>query len=282
MEPIYTKNYLITDGMCDRFCRLKLSQLLTIGQEVAGKHSELLDLSYDFLASKGLFWAVTRHRVEITRLPTIGETIRVETWPMPPTKVAFPRSIIAYDEAGKEIFRSISLWVLMDLEKRSMIVPGKSGIALPGTLRGDELTAPGSLAYHLMGSRESRRVRYTDLDRNGHMNNTRYLEWVDDLLPSDFHRDHSPKAFTVCYLNESREGDTLLLSFAPLLTVPAFGAAGVFWTTSLLAALVDSVFVVMQRYNRPRFLRVLEKERGRHGQAGGPASGGRGRGPGKH
>ena len=36
MEPIYTKNYLITDGMCDRFCRLKLSQLLTIGQEVAG------------------------------------------------------------------------------------------------------------------------------------------------------------------------------------------------------------------------------------------------------
>ena len=176
MEPIYTKNYLITDGMCDRFCRLKLSQLLTIGQEVAGKHSELLDLSYDYLASKGLFWAVTRHRVEITRLPTIGETIRVETWPMPPTKVAFPRSIIAYDEAGKEIFRSISLWVLMDLEKRSMIVPGKSGIALPGTLRGDELTVPGSLAYHLMGSRESRRVRYTDLDRNGHMNNTRYLE----------------------------------------------------------------------------------------------------------
>ena len=55
MEPIYTKNYLITDGMCDRFCRLKLSQLLTIGQEVAGKHSELLDLSYDYLASKGLF-----------------------------------------------------------------------------------------------------------------------------------------------------------------------------------------------------------------------------------
>ena len=35
--------------------------------------------------------------------------------------------------------------------------------------------------------------------------------------------------------------------------------------SSLLAALVDSVFVIMQRYNRPRFLRVLEKERGRHG-----------------
>lgn len=57
----------------------------------------------------------------------------------------------------------------------------------------------------------------------------------------------------------------LLFSFAPLLTIPAFGAAGVFWSTSLLAALVDSVFVIMQRYNRPRFLRVLEKERGRHG-----------------
>jgi acyl-ACP thioesterase len=41
------------------------------------------------------------------------------------------------------------------------------------------------------------------------MNNTRYLDWVDDLLDSDFHREHPAQEFTVCYLSEAREGDTL-------------------------------------------------------------------------
>ena len=41
------------------------------------------------------------------------------------------------------------------------------------------------------------------------MNNTRYLDWIYDLLPSEFHRSHSPREFTVCYLSESREGQTL-------------------------------------------------------------------------
>lgn len=50
------------------------------------------------------------------------------------------------------------------------------------------------------------------------------------------------------------------LSFAPLLVIPRFGAAPVFVITSLLAALCDSVFVIMQRYNRPRLLKLARKE----------------------
>lgn len=52
----------------------------------------------------------------------------------------------------------------------------------------------------------------------------------------------------------------ILLCFAPVFTIPRFGAAGVFWSTSILAALFDSCFVVMQRYNRPRLKRILDKE----------------------
>ena len=54
---------------------------------------------------------------------------------------------------------------------------------------------------------------YTDLDINGHMNNTRYMDWVDDLIPSAFHRDHPLKEFTVCYLNEAKEGQKLTLNW---------------------------------------------------------------------
>ena len=213
MESIYTQNFQITDNHVDCFGKLKLSTLLYFAQEVAGRHFDTIAMTYDQLAEKGMFWAIIRQRVSITRLPKSGETIRVETWPMPNTRVAFPRCVVAYDETGNELFQVLSLWVLMDLQSRAMILPGKSGINLPGTLRGFELPAPGSLPAKQLLNHRSRTVCFTDLDRNGHMNNTKYLDWIADLLPSEFPRPHSPVEFTVCYLSEAREGQELTLSW---------------------------------------------------------------------
>ena len=117
--------------------------------------------------------------------------------------------MVAYDNKGNECFRSISLWVLMDLDTRNMILPGKSGISVVGTLRGNELPSPNGLIAKPLGSHRSRSVCFTDLDRNGHMNNTRYMDWIDDLLPSPFHMRSTVKEFTVCYLSEAKEGQEL-------------------------------------------------------------------------
>lgn len=225
MSPIFKQSFSIADIHLDCFGRLKPSNLLYFVQEVAGRHCDLLAVDWDTLAQKNLFWAVTRHRVQITRLPTRGETITVETWPMPTTKVAFPRSVVAYDENGSELFRSISIWVLMDTNTRTMVLPGKSGVLVEGTLRGTELAAPRTILPSLPQNTKSHTVGYTQLDRNGHMNNTRYLDWVDDLLPSAFHKDHPLRDFTVCYHNEAREGQQIDLSWSltdgPVLQVDA-------------------------------------------------------------
>ena len=213
MKPIFQHEFLINDAAVDCFGRLKPSMLLFYCQEIAGQHCNILGTDYDTLAQKNLFWAIIRQKVQITRLPRSGETIRVETWPMPTTKVCFPRSTVAYDADGRELFRAISMWVLMDTESRAMILPGKSGVTVQGLLTGTELATPGSLAPKKLDNTCSRRVCFTDLDRNGHMNNTKYLEWIWDLLPSSFHQGSEPREFTVCYHTEAREGDLLHLGW---------------------------------------------------------------------
>ena len=210
---MYTTTFPVTTLHVDRFDRCKPSALLRFAQDAAGEHCNLLGTDWDSMSAKNYFWAVIRQKMEITRLPKSGETVTVKTWPMPTTRVAYPRSVVAYDEEGKECFRSISLWVLMDLDTRSMILPGKSGIDVNGILRGNELASPLGLVAKGLANSRSRGVCFTDLDRNGHMNNTRYLEWVDDLLPSAFHRSHTIREFTVCYLSEAREGDRLDLQW---------------------------------------------------------------------
>lgn len=51
----------------------------------------------------------------------------------------------------------------------------------------------------------------------------------------------------------------VLLSFAPIIAAYWFGVLPVFAITSVLAACFDMMFIVMQRYNRPRVIRLAER-----------------------
>lgn len=209
MNSVYTTRYFVSTLHSDCFGQCKPSALLRFAQDAAGEHCVLLGTDWNSMAKHRYFWAVVRQRMEITRLPKDGETVTVKTWPMPTTRVAYPRCVVAYDEAGQECFRALSLWVLMDMDTRAMVLPGRSGVTVEGLLRGGEPVNPTALTPCRPTDSRSRTVSFTDLDRNGHMNNTRYMEWVEDLFPSRFHREHKLKEFTVCYLAECREGQTL-------------------------------------------------------------------------
>ena len=210
---MFQKVFHIPASAVDRYDRLKMSTILDYLQEIAGDHCALLSATRADLLKKNLFWAVIRHRVVITRLPKAGEDIQLTTWPMPTTRTAYPRAVLAVDSEGKELFRSVSLWVLMDMTTRAMVLPGKSGVDVPGIIQELEAGTPGSIVPKPLSNTVSHKVGYSFLDRNGHMNNTRYLDWVDDLLPGTFHREHPVRDISLCYLAEAREGQHLTLDW---------------------------------------------------------------------
>ena len=49
------------------------------------------------------------------------------------------------------------------------------------------------------------------------------------------------------------------LSLLPIAIIPFVGGAAAIFTTSFLSILIDSVFVILQRYNRPKLIRVMER-----------------------
>lgn len=213
MEIFYEKEYTLTDIQSDAFGRAKPAALLSFAQDIAGEHAALLADSWEQLQKKHLFWAVSRHRMEIFCPPRTGETLLLRTWPMVTTRVAYPRAVEGYRKDGTLLFRVVSLWVLMDTEKRSLVLPGRGGLTINGCDTGTEGPLPGSL---LPGDYENsgvRTVAYSDLDRNQHMNNTRYLEWIGDLLPLSYHQEHYLRSCTVCYLQELLYDQALNLSW---------------------------------------------------------------------
>ena len=63
-----------------------------------------------------------------------------------------------------------------------------------------------------------------------------------------------------CCVSEAVHEVIILFSFVPLSFALLWGAFPVFLITSVLSALFDGCFVIMQRYNRPRLVRILAKK----------------------
>ena len=213
MNFVYTAQFSVTPLHADCFGRCRPSSLLRFAQDAAEGHCLELGTHWDAMAAKNLFWAVIRQRMEITRLPQVGESVTLKTWPMPTSRVAYPRATEGFDAEGNSLFKIISIWVIVDMDSRAMVLPGKSGVDVDGTVLGTELKAPAGLPAGSFEKEVLRTVSFSDLDINGHMNNARYLDWLCDLRSAPFHKDHPLKAVTVCYNTEALEGQQLRLSY---------------------------------------------------------------------
>ena len=51
----------------------------------------------------------------------------------------------------------------------------------------------------------------------------------------------------------------MIFSLLPIASIPFLGGAAAMIVTSVLAMLFDSLFVILQRYNRPKLVRVMER-----------------------
>lgn len=191
----------------DHHGRLKMSAILYFAQEVAGAHATALGTGWEELQKKGLFWAVIRTRVEITDQPA-GTEIILKTWPMPTSRTAYPRCVMAYDQNGTLLFKVLSLWVLMDVNTRAMVLPAKSGVEVIGTVEGGEPDMPKGLPVTEQAHTIMKTVEQCHLDRNGHMNNTRYMDWVTELIPEKL-----VTSMELCYFNEGRLQDQMELAY---------------------------------------------------------------------
>ena len=89
----------------------------------------------------------------------------------------------------------------------------------------------------------------------------RWKQYVPTYAPETFSMDLplDQIARTMC-ISELVHECIVLFSFIPLLFAIPFGKFPVFLITSVIAAMVDCIFILLQRYNRPRVLRVLTKK----------------------
>ena len=186
-------------------------------QEVASNHVATLGAGYDVLMERGLFWALSRLKVEITRMPHWGETILFETWLCGAEGLFFRRDFIIYDVDGEAIVRGISGWLLVGVSNMRPQRPSTIGIVLPtNTGKSVLLNFPERIATSTLQVAFRKTVAYNEIDQNLHVNNTRYLDWATDCFPMNHYQNYSLSEFALEFLTETHWGDDIELRIGSL------------------------------------------------------------------
>ena len=88
----------------------------------------------------------------------------------------------------------------------------------------------------------------------------KWKKWFPTFNPQDFDlkgRSVTEIVQVTCQAEVVHEVN-MVLSFVPIVFSIWFGSLGVFLLTSCAAFFFDSIFVIMQRYNRPRLIRLIK------------------------
>lgn len=210
MQNRYENTFRLRTLDFDCNAQLKPSAILDLFQEVAGAHAEKLGIGFEKLVEKKLLWVITKVKFELLETPPMHSNVIVHTWPLEPVRVAFQREYLIESENGKPLVKGTSEWVLMHSEKRRIV-------AVKELYPFEEFCSEKIFESKLVKvpdfeEAESQSIvipAFCDLDINGHVNNTKYADYVLNNVDLNQMRIHQ---FQIDYHREVQMGTQLLLS----------------------------------------------------------------------
>ena len=210
MGLTYQMKMKIPFDMADMNGHIKLPDVILLSLQVSGMQSIELGVSDKaILEDYNLVWIITDYDIEVVRLPRFAEEITIETEALSYNRLFCYRRFTIYDEEGWELIHMMATFVLMDRDSRKVhavepeiVAPYQSDFDKK-IIRGpkyESLNEPISKDYH---------VRFYDLDMNGHVNNSKYLDWIFEVMGADFLTQYIPKKINLKYVKEVRPGGVI-------------------------------------------------------------------------
>ena len=210
---MYQKKYYIGSNDVDQFLDLKLSSFFKLMQDIATEHAEVLDIGKSQTLDKGLYWVVTRMEIEIISMPKYLSTVTLTTYPGDDLKFIFPRYFLLQDDKGNTLIKASSTWMVLNKNNHHPCLKPFEGKTLPSEHLKDELPLPKKceIDSSSLSLIENRKVRYSDVDLNGHLNNTKYIDYITDIHDSDFYKENRISHFLINYEKELMDNDIFSL-----------------------------------------------------------------------
>lgn len=210
IKPVWEQQFEVNTFCVDAGRKLNLLSFFNFFQESAQKHAAHLGFGFTEMEERKHVWALLRVLVEFEGMPAWGEKVIVKTWPTTMTGIFAFRDMQLIGQDGHVYAKGTSMWTILDQHTRR---PVKD--AHIESLRFNELDSaladrPSKIHWpEKLKVIQIQEVGYTHIDMNGHMNNTRYLDWTINTFPYELMIERVPSKVEINFINETHPGDRL-------------------------------------------------------------------------
>ncbi len=209
MEIVFTKEFDLRTADFDCRRQLQPSSVLDLFQAVAGEHASRIGCGFEDFLAQNKMWVVVRTKFEILKPATLFQRIIVKTWPLPPRGLSFQREYLIEAEDGTVLVKGTSDWVVMHATERKLVAakdvyPITEGFCTETMFEG---RTPKLRDFETEQPSYLITPGYSQLDMNGHVNNTKYANYVLDAV--DLREHEQISEFQIDFRHEVQSGQPL-------------------------------------------------------------------------
>ena len=211
---MYTQEYRVRSYHVDRNGIAKPAFLLQEMQDAGDRQMSAERPSYhDFLA-EGKSFMLSRIDIVFHREIHMDDILMVSSWPCQGRRATFPRCY-HMEKDGQPVAEAFSHWTLVSVEDRKILTVDDADfsnytIGQPKDLmKGKLRITPAD--WEPMEKMGEKKIAYSDIDCNGHMNNTYYMNVLCDCIPELEAQTHRVAYARVHYSKEAPLGDKITI-----------------------------------------------------------------------
>ncbi len=211
----YIKEYELRSLDTDRNDTLRPNAVQELLQDAAGRHAEQLGVGMQSLRRENLTWVLVSTQTQLFGKVEYMGKLTVKTWPLKSNGVRFQREYLMYGRDNRVVAKSTSVWTLMDISSRRIARRKEAYRNIEAFLE-EKLFEEKYVKVSVPEQGWSWvdiPVKPSDIDINGHVNNTKYLTFVTDSI--GLADGQWIKGYQIDYVKEVKPRETLRLYHQP-------------------------------------------------------------------
>jgi len=195
----------------DMFGRIKPSAICNFLQETAWRDASRMGFGFEDVTEQNQVWVLVGLLLKVNYLPGWGSNIIVKTWPRKVDRLFAYRDFRVMTEQDDIIGGASSSWMLLDMDTRRPLPLNVLKNKMKYTDPESALDSDAPLLKTRTDYSEefTYKVQYGEIDYNGHVNNTRYIDWCMNALSQKFHSQRQFHQLEINFLSEVK-GDEII------------------------------------------------------------------------
>ena len=188
---------------------LTLPKIIDDALITAEEQDSSLGLSQKYLQKKNMAWVTTKYFIHVYNFPNLIKYFWATSVPTVYNRFLAYRNLNIFNPNREKIVEIKSEWTLIDLKKRRMMPIPKfiinKYINYNPQIKKGISNFPRIKKPQGVSLRKNYYVKPSDIDTNGHVHNTKYIDWI--LAPYD--KKYKNGNFSIKYIKEVHLGETV-------------------------------------------------------------------------